>query len=145
MITLFATRDATLINGFINDPAVLPLCGFPAGTTWADCSDRVADDDIVFVTDGADAMMGFHRQRNGWEKHNIFRPRCRGRAAIETGAAMLVWAFSILDAAVIVANTPIGNRPARWFNRQIGMRSQGLRTSELFEQVEHFRKDMVCP
>jgi hypothetical protein len=144
MSSLFASRDPALINRFINDPAVLPYCGFPAGTTWADCTDRIADDDLVFVTDGEAAMMCLQRRAGVWEKHNLFRSGCRGRAAIVVGKAMLDWAWRTLGATVVVASTPSSNRAARWFNRQIGMKSLGVRPSAQFGFVEHFKKDIAC-
>lgn len=144
MIALAQTRDAALVNSFINDPAVFPHCGFPAGIAWADCSSRIGDDDLVFVTDGGAAMMCFQRRRDGWEKHNLFRAGCRGRAAINVGTVMLDWASEALPTSFVLANTPITNRAARWFNRQIGMMSLGCGVCPLTGPVERFKKDMTC-
>jgi hypothetical protein len=56
-----------------------------------------------------------------YEGHSFFR--VRGRDAIKAGREVLT---HILDARLVWGLTPESNRPARWFNRQVGFQSQGM-------------------
>lgn len=139
---LIQTDDPELVNAFVNDPDVFPFVGFPSDLTHFDMTDVMGGGSVAVVYDGDAAMMLF--QRTGptflgiWEKHTIFRAGCRGRAAVEAGMAMLEWALCTLGARSVWSQTPESNRRARWFNRQIGMASQGMADSPQFGRVEHF-------
>lgn len=138
---LVETKDPALLNSFINDPAILPFVGFDAYDT-VDYGAVLARDDVVAVHSGDDAMMVF--QRTGpacfglWEKHTLFRATCRGRRGIATGMAMLDYARTSLGARGVWSQTPVENKRACWFNRQIGMVSHGRASSDLLGPVEHF-------
>ena len=86
--------------------------------------------------------MVFHRTGPAclgiWEKHTLFREACRGRKGIATGVEMLEYAKAKLGARSIWSQTPVSNKRACWFNRQIGMVSHGVAQSELLGPVEHF-------
>lgn len=140
MSALHISRDAILVNAFVNHPGVLPNCGF--GGARADVTSRINDDDLVFVTDGEAAMIAFHQHDSEWEKHNLFLPSCRGARAIEMGRTIFGWFTEYAQCDLITAQTPFQNRAARWFNRQIGMVSKGFRNSDLLGLVERF--EMEC-
>lgn len=140
---LGVTHDAVLVNSFANDAAINEGAGF--GGQRVDCAPRMLHGDLVFLTDGADAMMALHHDGDPTrlQKHNLFKAGCRGAAAIRMGRAMLEWAASNLGARTVWAQTPVANRKARWFNRQIGMTSRGVIASDLLGDVEIFEKEFV--
>ena len=141
---IFATRDPALANSFANDPDILPWCGFPAGTTSVDVSSRIADPDILFLTDGAGAMICFNQTTRGWEFHSMFRRSCRGRKAIVGALAMFDWLVHNTSARTLLGTCPVENRAVRWFCRQLGMVSTGIHQDGQFGPVELFRKDLIC-
>ena len=130
------TTDTALIDGFMNDPSVYPMIGADGRPVTAKgCTGA----DYVWLTEG-EAMMLFHRESGGWHKHNLFKAGCRGAAAIKMGKAMLSWFFSNIGTE-LRAETPLINKAARWFNRQIGFRSVGFRNHQIVGPVECF----LCP
>lgn len=142
--SVFATRDPVVANSFANDPDILPFCGFPEGTTRVDVSDRIADPDILFVTDGDGAMICFNETSAGWEFHSMFRRSCRGRKAVTAALAMFDWLVANTTARTLLGTCPIENRAVRWFCRALGMRSKGLSVDPHLGTVELFEKDLVC-
>ena len=56
-----------------------------------------------------------------YEGHTFFR--VRGREAIRLGREIL---GKMSDAQMVWGLTPEENRAARWFNRQVGFKSQGM-------------------
>lgn len=144
MMAVFPTRDAALANSFANDPDILPFCGFPAGTTSIDVSSRIADPDILFVTDGDGAMICFNETPQGWEFHSMFRRSCRGRKAINAALAMFDWLAASAGARVLLGTCPVDNRAVRWFCRMLGMTSLGVADRDGLGAVELFRKELAC-
>lgn len=144
MAKVFATQDADLANSFANDPDILPFCGFPEGTTHVDVSDRIADPDILFVTDGAGAMICFNQTVDGWEFHSMFRRSCRGRKAISAALAMFDWLVANAGARTLLGTCPTNNLPVRWFCRQLGMTSLGISQDKQLGPIEQFRKELTC-
>lgn len=143
-MTVFATRDAALANSFANDPDILPYCGFPEGTQSVDVSDRIADPDILFVTDGDGAMICFNETPEGWEFHSMFRRSCRGKSAINAALSMFDWLADAKGARHLIGTCPVDNRAVRWFCRQLGMASSGISESPAFGPVEIFTKELTC-
>jgi hypothetical protein len=138
---LAITHDAVLVNSFANDPSVSEGAGFDGQRV--DCGPRMLDGDLSFLTDGVAAMMALHHDGDPTllQKHNLFKTACRGGDAIRMGRAMFVWVAENMGARVVWAQTPIANRKARWFNRQIGMVSRGVTASALLGDVEIFEKE----
>lgn len=100
---------------------------------------RYACERCVILSNGEDAIGAFEevapRQFIG---HTIFSPSCRGRRALETAKEMIAFIYPRW-ADVIHGATPIGNRAARWFNRQIGFKSVGFDDYEIEGRVELFQ------
>ena len=144
MTAIFATRDAVLANSFANDPDILPWCGYPAGTTHVDVSDKVANPDLVFVTDGIGAMICFERDQGEWQFHSMFRRSCRGRKAIDMALAMFRWLADREGAGRIFGVCPINNRAVTWFCRQLGMVLVGTSQHPTIGSVQIFRKELSC-
>lgn len=70
---------------------------------------------IVLTTEWADKIYEIH-----WLLTD------RGRVAINSGIDFLRYLFNESHARVVVGQTPAHKRAARWFSRQVGVRSQGL-------------------
>jgi hypothetical protein len=141
-MTLALTQDAALVNSFANDPAISEGAGF--GGQVVDCGPRMLDGDLSFLTDGVAAMMALHHNGDPsrLQKHNLFKAGCRGGDAVRMGRAMFAWVGENMGARVVWAQTPIANRKARWFNRQLGMTSRGISASDLLGDVEIFEKEL---
>lgn len=144
MATLAATRPGILddmrvtldvqeIDAFMNDPSVYPLIGGDGRPVTAQ---HCLGAQHIWLTSG-EALMCFHQEDRGWHKHNLFKAGCRGAAAIAMGKSMLGWFFANV-APELKAETPLQNKAARWFNRQIGFRSVGFRDHEIVGPVECF-------
>lgn len=99
---------------------------------------RPTESGVIALTNGEDALALFTMTADYvYQGHTMFAPTCRGRRAIETGREIIAWMFDH-NAEVVWGCTPRGNRKARWFNRQIGMRS--LPTSDDEDENFEIRK-----
>lgn len=99
---------------------------------------------LVVLSDGDDAVGVFALTADReWQIHTLFGPACRGKQAIETGKAMVEymrpWADRLWGA------TPISNKAARWFNRQVGFSVFGTDDYEVEGPVELFEKRYTTP
>ncbi len=144
MTAVFATRDLSLANSFANDPDILPWCGYPAGTTHVDVADKVANPDLIFVTDGIGAMICFERERDEWQFHSMFRKSCRGRKAIAAATRMFRWLAINMGAQRIFGVCPIENRAVIWFCRQLGMSLVGETEHPTVGRVQIFERELAC-
>ncbi len=126
-------QDAELANRIANDPSVygnVAYHGQPVDFTPAVRG-------CVLLTNGEDAMAAFEQTEDRrWQSHTFFLPSCRGRRAIETAKEMLAWMKPYAD--VLWGATPLQNRAARWFNRQIGAVPIGTDEYEAEGPVEIF-------
>lgn len=130
-------RDARLLNRLANLPDVRPaVCYHDQTLDWS-AAFPAKDTGVVVVSNGCDACAVFASTNpRVWQGHTIFGPTCRGRRAVETGRAIIHWMTP--HAELIWGATPIGNRAARWFNRQIGGRSVGFDHYDTEGAVEIF-------
>ncbi|RSU53995.1 hypothetical protein [Sphingomonas sp. S-NIH.Pt15_0812] len=129
--------DAALVNRVANLATVhlaIAYHGQPLDWSAAFPSE---DTGVVVLSNGYDACAVFASTADRvWQGHTIFGPTCRGRSAIETGKAIIAWMLPHAD--LIWGATPIGNRAARWFNRQIGGRPAGFDHYDVEGDVELF-------
>lgn len=112
------TFCADRVNAIVNSPSVRPTVG---GEGFVDCSQLIADRRNVFLISGDDGACFIWKGPRVFEAHSFFVSR--GRAAIDMGKAMLEWIGDCSD--LVWAATPLELRAARWFNRQIGLKSLG--------------------
>lgn len=127
------------------DPAIANRIASDAGVRPFVCyHDREIDfapamRGCVILTNGEDAMAAFEQSgsEREWQGHTFFLPSCRGRRAIETAKEMLAWMLPKY-ADRIWGATPVSNRAACWFNRQIGFISAGFDDYEVEGRVEIF-------
>ncbi|MEG8058019.1 hypothetical protein QP150_16195 [Sphingomonas sp. 22L2VL55-3] len=130
-------RDARLLNRLANLPDVRPaVCYHDQPLDWS-AAFPAEDTGVVVVSNGCDACAVFaSTDPRVWQGHTIFGSTCRGRRAIETGRAIINWMRPHAD--LIWGATPIQNKAARWFNRQIGGRSAGFDQYDTEGAVEIF-------
>lgn len=130
-------RDAALINRVANLTTVRPAIAYHGQQLDWSAAFPAKDTGVVVLSNGNDACAVFARTADRvWQGHTIFAPTCRGRRAIETGKAIIAWMRPHADR--IWGATPIQNRAARWFNRQIGGRSAGFDQYDTEGAVEIF-------
>lgn len=128
---IFRTFDATTHNRIANIQEVRATIGGHVGqegaVDFSDCAAR--PDDFILLSNGSDAASIYERRGPSvLEGHSLFAPSCRGREAIGVGRQMVDWIFRETDVLILIGATPVKLRSARWFNRQIGMSSDGIHT-----------------
>lgn len=136
--------DIALIDSFINDPSIYPDMGFAEGSGAVSARSFATSADHIWAGDGDRALMLFHRDDGCWFKHNLFRASCRGADALRAGRSLVSWFFAAVGASELRAETPLINRKARWFNRQIGLPSNGYRDHPIVGPVECFKGISPC-
>jgi hypothetical protein len=130
-------RDAALINKVANLTTVHPAIAYHGQPLDWSAAFPAEDTGIVVLSNGADACAAFASTADRvWQGHTMFAPTCRGSRAIKTGKAIIAWMRP--HAGLIWGATPIQNRAARWFNRQIGGRSAGFDQYDTEGAVEIF-------
>lgn len=127
--------DAALINAISNSDGVRGgVCYQDGPMDWAPAFES---EDIVIVSNGRDACAVFAQtEPRRWQSHTMFATTCRGRAAIDTGRAMVEYMRPYAD--VLWGATPVKNCAARWFNRQLGAMPIRRDTYEAEGEVEIF-------
>ena len=136
------TFDANVVNHIVNtnpkimesiqyDPAEGPFDLQPYCEAVFSC---------ILMDNRKDAAAFFHwSSPQIWQAHTVFGTTCRGRAAINTAKDMLREMFTVWDAEQIWGQTPIDNRAAHWFNRQIGAEYLGEDVHHTIGDVLNFR------
>jgi len=126
--------DAALANKIASHPAVRQnVCHHDDDIDFAPAVDA-----CILLSNGEDALCAFEETApREWQMHSFFLPSCRGRKAIDTAKEMLAWIIPEHGSRVW-GGTPIGNRAARWFNRQIGGTSIGFDVFDADGPVELF-------
>ena len=120
--------DPAQINEAVNAQVPDLLRGFDA-TEW------IEDPTHLALSDGRNLALFEKQGGNTWVGHNIFADR--GRDAIHAGFRFLSEMFLTYGAKCIVGETPVHKIAARWFNRQLGFQSKGIRKTP-YGDVELF-------
>lgn len=114
--------DAPALANIMNDPSVRPRLGGD-GSSWFDPSELIGDEKNVLLFDEGGGQF-FHWKGPGiFEAHSFYL--VRGREALDRGSEAVRLMFADYGAEKIWRATPIENRAARWFNRQLGFHSLG--------------------
>lgn len=125
-------RDAEFVNR-IAESVRGNICYHDALMDWSYAVQR-----CVVLSNGEDAVMAFEEMSpRQFQGHTIFAPTCRGKRALDTARAMLAQLYPRW-ADRIYGQIPLKNRAARWFHRQIGLRSIGFVDVEPEGPVELF-------
>ena len=129
--------DAILHNYIANHPEVKPTIFYGEGDI--DFSPVFDDPEHhILLHDGEGAASIFEWSAPGvWQGHSMFLPESRGRTGVRAGRAMIDWMFDH-GAKMIWGQTPLGNRPARMFNRLIGAKANGTGVHHITGPVEYF-------
>jgi hypothetical protein len=90
-----------------------------------DAAEWLEDPAHLALTDGRNIAMFEKQSEDTWVGHNLFEDR--GRDAIAAGFKFLSEMFVTYGAKCIVGETPVRKIAARWFNRQLGFQSKGIR------------------
>lgn len=112
--------DVPAIAELLNDPLIRPSIG---GEGELDPTDLIADRNNVCLFDDRGGAMFVWRGPGIYEGHSFFR--VRGRDAIRLGTTLVHSMIDLFGAGMIWGATPLDNRSARWFNRQLGFQSLG--------------------
>ena len=134
-------HDTQFMNSIANQRAVRPFVDYRGSDSpmdFAPLAERCTKTGIVSISNGEDAFALFVMTgETEYQVHTFFGESCRGRKAIETGREMVEWLFE-RGAERIWGATPLTNRQARWFNRQVGGRAIGRDEYEVEGDVEIF-------
>jgi hypothetical protein len=117
MIRRLFADEADKVNELLNDQAIRPTL---LGEGYLDATGLLKDENNRCYMDERGGSMFRWAGPGIYEGHSFFR--VRGREALEAGRECL---FQMSDARIIWGATPLQNRAARWFNRQLGFKSQG--------------------
>jgi hypothetical protein len=119
-VKLATLDDVPVVADLLNDPVIRPSIG---GEGDLDPTGLIADRRNKWLFDERGGAVFVWRGPGIFEGHSFFR--VRGREALYLGKAMLGVMFDNYEARMIWGATPLSNRPARWFNRQLGFQSLG--------------------
>lgn len=138
------TRQETspeLLNRVSNMPEVRgSVCYRDGPMDWALAFPSDATG-VVVLSNGEDACGLFERTGDRvWQAHIMFAASCRGTRALAAARAMIDHMRPI--AALLWGATPVGNRAARWFNRQLGFVSKGFDVFAAEGAVEIFEREL---
>jgi hypothetical protein len=114
--------DTDAVAWIINHPSVRPHLG-DEGNVWIDPSRLLEDEKNVLLFDDGGGQLFHWRGPGIFEAHSFYL--VRGREALERGREAVRRMFAEYEAEKIWRATPVENRRARWFNRQLGFRSLG--------------------
>ncbi len=118
---LHQTFNFTEVNAIINHPDVFPFVadGMPYPLN---CAELMIGRNIFLMCEGGGFCLVWQHD-DVYEGHYYFLSDFRGRHAITEGRNALKWCG---DRGIsLIGHTPLDNRQARFFNRQMGMRSIG--------------------
>lgn len=124
----------TLEEAVASQAADLVRDGFTP-KTW------LSDPNHIALTDGRNIGMFEAQEEAGvFFGHTIFQDR--GRTAIEAAKSIIKFLVDFFGARIIRGETPIGKRNARWFSRQVGFHSLGIKATP-HGDVEQFVMECV--
>lgn len=108
--------DINEIAELLNDPLIRPTIG---GEGKLDPTPLLIDPRNICLFDERGGAMFAWRGPGIYEGHSFFK--VRGRDALKLGREII----SMVPFKLIWGLTPLDNKPARWFNRQLGFSSLG--------------------
>lgn len=130
------------LNSLMARPEIAPMIGLAPG-------DPILTDDIykcpdvytVLSNEDYTAVTIWEEQSLGsYQGHTLFSNLVRGRDAIILGKEMIQWMLANKQPILLWGQTPIDNKAARWFNRQVGLKPFSYKTNHhwLVGPVEYF-------
>ncbi len=142
------TRDASAVNAIINHPSIFPSLslGMEGPLDIAPLMENPRN--LCFLGEHGGAILVWSAP-GVYDAHDFILPEGRGKWAKLACTAILSAAFNAHDARMVWAQTPVGNRPCRFFNRALGFKSEGVEqvvfNPDIGPQaVELFVMEAVC-
>jgi len=114
--------EAIQVAFIMNHPTVRPAIG--PGVEDFDPTGLLADQKNIILFDEAGGQFFQWRGPGIYEAHSFYI--VRGKDALILGREAIRRMFKEYGAEMIWRATPVENRPARWFNRQLGFTSLGF-------------------
>jgi hypothetical protein len=115
-------EDAAEIASILNHPTVRPTIG--PGDQVLDPTALLADLKNILLFDEGGGQFFHWRGPGIYEAHSFYL--VRGKDALAKGREAIRLMFEEYGAEKLWRAPPVENRPARWFNRQLGFRSLGI-------------------
>ena len=115
-------QDAAQVFKIVNHPTVRPTIG--PGEEDFDPTELISDDKNILLFDDGGGQLFHWRGPGIYEAHSFYI--VRGREALDLGREAIRRMFEEYGAEKLWRAPPVENRPARWFNRQLGFKSLGI-------------------
>lgn len=127
---IYRLRNPEILDAAVTEQAPDLVREGWGGTKWLSNPNHVA------LTDGRNIGMFEAQETPGtFHGHMIFRDR--GKFALEVARKMIRHLVDLFGALAIYGETPVQKRAARWFSRQLGFRSRGIKSTP-YGDVEQF-------
>lgn len=112
--------DIDRLLWILKQPEVFPFTGFENYDS-IDPGKFIGEKITILTNEYENAVSIWEEVLPGiFEAHSLFTNDCRGREAIKVGKDMIEWMILHKDPLLLLGQTPIGNRAANWWNRQVG-------------------------
>ncbi len=140
---LTRTYDPEILNKIINDAAILPYVR-AANEEYLDATEIISDHKNVCLMGPYGGFFCIYIGDGVYEGHTHFLPEGRGREAVAIGKEAIRFMFDVVGAKKIIGYTPLNNRPARMFNRFIGMKVIGVFPKQFIADGPFVDVEMAC-
>lgn len=131
---IYRLYDPEILAAAVSEQAPDLVHGFTA-------HDWSKDPNVIILTDGTNIGIFEAQEEPGvFYGHTIFQER--GRAAIVAARKIIAFLTKVFGARRIKGETPLEKRAARWFSRQLGFKSQGVKSTP-HGDVEQFVMECV--
>jgi hypothetical protein len=114
--------DAEQISAIVNDPGIRAYIGGD-GESHYDPTPLLEDENSFLLFDEGGGQFFDFKGPGIFEAHSFYL--VRGKEALSRGREAVALMFDEYGAEMIWRATPLDNKRARWFNRQLGFRSLG--------------------
>lgn len=98
---------------------------FPVDTNF---ESWLANKNNVMLVEGESVGLACHEYPGVYTGHYLFK--VRGREALKLARRMMEWMIENEGAKAFTGITPVDNKAARWFNRNLGFTSFGVLETE---------------
>jgi hypothetical protein len=116
-------EDSAEVAAILNHPSVRPFLG-DGEYEPVDPANLIEDPKNILLFDEGGGQFFHWRGPGVFEAHSFYL--VRGKQALERGREAVQLMFAEYGAEMIWRATPVENRRARWFNRQLGFKSNGI-------------------
>jgi len=115
-------QDMNHLEWIMKQPEVFPHLGF-SDYDSIDINKFVNHRVTILANEDETAVSLWEESSPGiFEAHSLFTNDCRGRDAIRVGSDMIEWMIINKDPLLLWGQTPVINKAANWWNRQVGLK-----------------------